>query len=214
MQVHEISRKALGELKATGRVYDISTGYGDYLVVSTIAVFGGARSTVFIVDQHDTSYWANHSAEIQEAISLHNAAKDEAGDYCSAYEVWHVIEDNDWAILWGYQNEEKPWTNEDGEHLQAIFPDDKKALRFAYVTVAQRHCDRVVIDGIHGYYCIELGSEGTSLYVQLEEKCRGKHDAYYAVKNASSFYNVSILDTGNVKKNYVCPDCGFEAAVM
>lgn len=212
MQVHEISRKALEQLKALGRVSDISTGYGDYLVVSTVAVFGGAHSTVFILDQNESCYWANHSAESQEVISLYNTVK--GSDYCAAYEVWHVIEDNDWAILWGYQNEEKPWTNEDGEHLQAVFPDDKKALRFAYVAVAQKHCNRVVIDGIHGYYCIELGSEGTSLFVHLEEKCRGKHDAYYAVKNASSFYNVSLVETGNVKKNYVCPDCGFEAAVM
>lgn len=213
MQVHEISRTALNELINSGKVDDWYQGYGDYAIVCCAAKFGASPAVICLQDYCDSEYWACRSAKNRQEISLANTVAD--GEYCCHYyEVWRIVDDNDWVMLWGYQNEEKSWTNSDGEHLQALFPDDRKALRFAYDAVAQNHCNRVVIDGIHGYYCVELGEECTGLIVQLEEKMRGKYDAHYEVKNASKFYNVSFVDTGCVKKKYICPECGYDCVVM
>lgn len=213
MQVHEIGRSAFNQITSGGKVHDLANGYGDYVVVGAYSRFGhGVPKVFFLVENFDSEYWACKRCKGMNENSLFNALNGQKE--VAEYEVWHIVDDSQWVILWGYQNDEKPWTNLDGEHLQALFPDDRKALFFAYVAVAQRHCDRVVINGIHGYYCVELSEEGPGLVVQLEEKVRNKHNAYSEVRNASGFYIVSIVDTGYVKKRYICPECGLDCVVM
>ena len=212
MQVHEIGRKALEQLIEGGRLHDSCRGHGDYCVVYGAVRFGKYPSNFVITENFETMYWACHSAEDMNTGSL-NLCK-HGSPFCLFYEVWHIVDDSDWVILWGFQDNPSEWTNESGEHLQALFPDDGKALRFAYAAVAQSHCDYVVINGIHGYYCVTESDERTSLIVEIEKKTSNSYSAVNEVKRASIFYKISFVLTQNVKKKYICPECDYDCVVM
>lgn len=94
MQVHEISRQALEELKRSGRLEDWGNGFGDYVIVGCPAAYKFTPTHFDLVDSFESEYWACHQADIRQEFSL-SVTADCHYDYtsCPYYEVWHIVDD-------------------------------------------------------------------------------------------------------------------------
>lgn len=103
-EVYEVGRKAFEWLVETGRLHDECRGHGDYVVVSCLANPRLSLDRNFCaIEYFESEYWAARRADGCESVSLDNQRYLDCWYPLHAYEVWHVVDDDEtvydiWAL--------------------------------------------------------------------------------------------------------------------
>ena len=99
MQVHEICRSALSDLRDSGKIHDMANGHGEYVVVGAYARFEhGTPNKFFLVENFEDAYRAFYRCKGMNYISLFNALN--GMKEVAEYEVWHVVDDDEPIICY------------------------------------------------------------------------------------------------------------------
>ena len=145
MQVHEIGRSALSNLRESGKIHDMANGHGEYVVVGAIARFDhGTPNKFFLVENFEDAYWACRRCKGMNDSSLSNALNGMKA--VAEYEVWHVVEDDEPFICYCVV----PFRKYDDRYNEDIveapngefcFETEQEAIHFAKILVTINYPD-------------------------------------------------------------------------